>query len=152
APAAARRPIFLPTVGSERGVGDHQSSQLLGGFVVGGSGQATIARTSPVPTESPALTRISCAVPDVSALIWFSIFIASSTTSASPVGTVAPTSTRTFTMVPCIGAVTVPLPAPPPPDPPVTAGFGRGRAPPAAPAPARTTGASGSQTLTEYRR
>mgnify|MGYP000252201181 CR=1 FL=1 len=41
-----------------------------------------ITRTSPVPTESPAATRISLIVPDVSALIWFSIFIASSTTTA----------------------------------------------------------------------
>ncbi|NCY10124.1 MAG: hypothetical protein EBX38_07035, partial [Actinobacteria bacterium] len=40
------------------------------------------------------------------------MFIASSTTTASPIATVLPTSTSTFTIVPCIGAVTVP----PPPD------------------------------------
>src|SRR5205814_4776177 len=38
--------------------------------------------TSPVPTVSPVATRSSVTVPDFSALMWFSIFIASSTTSA----------------------------------------------------------------------
>ena len=41
-------------------------------------------RTSPVPTVSPSATRISLTVPATSALMWFSIFIASSTTTASP--------------------------------------------------------------------
>ncbi len=42
--------------------------------------------------------------------MWFSIFMASSTSSACPASTVSPTFTSTFTIVPCIGAVTVPSP------------------------------------------
>ena len=40
------------------------------------------ATTSPPPTVSPGATLISLTVPAFSAAIWFSIFIASSTTTA----------------------------------------------------------------------
>lgn len=42
---------------------------------------------SPAPTVSPSLTLISFTTPLFSALIWFSIFIASSTTTAAPAST-----------------------------------------------------------------
>ena len=68
--------------------------------------------TSPAPTVSPAVTLISFTVPDLSAWIWFSIFIASSTTTGWPASTAWPTSTSTFTIVPCIGTATSPDPPP----------------------------------------
>jgi hypothetical protein len=46
------------------------------------SGHSMTTTTSPAPTVSPAATLISLTLPDFSALIWFSIFIASSTTTA----------------------------------------------------------------------
>ena len=48
---------------------------------------AITARMSPPPTVSPAVTLISLTVPAFSALIWFSIFMASSTTMPSPTST-----------------------------------------------------------------
>ena len=69
--------------------------------------------TSPPPTVSPGATLISLTVPARSVAIWFSIFIASSTTTGWPASTVSPTSTRILTIVPCIGTVTSPLPDPP---------------------------------------
>jgi hypothetical protein len=77
-----------------------------------------------VPTVSPAATRTSFTVPAFSALMWFSIFIASSTSTDCPSSTASPSATSTLTIVPCIGAEMVPLPAAPP-DPPTP---GRGRA------------------------
>jgi hypothetical protein len=46
------------------------------------TGQVMTTRTSPVPTVSPGETRTSETVPAFSALMWFSIFMASSTTTA----------------------------------------------------------------------
>ena len=43
-------------------------------------------------------------------MTWFSIFIASSTTTGSPADTASPTDTRTRTMVPCIPTATWPSP------------------------------------------
>ena len=83
-------------------------------------------------------------VPARVAAMWFSIFIASSTRIAWPTSTVAPTSTSTCTMVPCIGALT--LPSPPAVPELVATRFGRAR--PAGGDRART-GASGNQTRTE---
>src|SRR5271154_7224625 len=55
---------------------------------------------APVSTANPVITPSLCAVTG------FSIFIASSTTTRSPVETSCPSSTATLTTVPCIGAVT----------------------------------------------
>ena len=49
--------------------------------------QPMTTRTSPAPTVSPAAARISCTVPSTSAAMWFSIFIASSTSSDAPATT-----------------------------------------------------------------
>src|SRR6266576_735498 len=81
--------------------------------------------TSPVPTVSPAATRTSFTVPPPSALMWFSIFIASSTSSDWPGSTASPCATSTFTIVPCIGALTVP--SPPAPLPAAGGGVARRR-------------------------
>src|SRR5829696_1439647 len=78
------------------------------------------ATTSPPPTVWPGETLISLTLPAFSAAIWFSIFIASRTTMPAPTATSWPTSTRTLTIVPCIGTVTSPLPAAPPPEPTAT--------------------------------
>jgi hypothetical protein len=45
------------------------------------------ATTSPPPTVWPGATLISFTVPAFSAAIWFSIFIASSTTMPAPTST-----------------------------------------------------------------
>jgi hypothetical protein len=88
-------------------------------------------------------------VPAFSAVIWFSIFIASSTTTGVPTSTASPTATSTFTIVPCMGAITWPAPAPPPP----SEAAGLGRALRAAPPAAAATGApSGTHMATEKRR
>ena len=79
----------------------------------------------------------------------FSIFIASSTTTASPAPMAWPGSTSTLTIVPCIGAVTSPLP-PPTPAPALVAARLRLRAG----AAATTTvggGSVGTHTLTSKR-
>ena len=55
------------------GVGSEQTARRL---------ESMTATTSPPPTVSPGATLISLIVPAFSAAIWFSIFIASSTTTA----------------------------------------------------------------------
>ena len=70
------------------------------------------ATTSPGPTASPAVTLISVTVPAFSAVTAFSIFMASSTQTVWPTSTVSPTATTIFTIVPCIGTMTVPDPVP----------------------------------------
>src|SRR4029453_18386531 len=67
--------------------------------------------TSPEPTDWPAVTLTSLTVPDLSAAMLFSIFIASSTHTVWPASTSSPSDTSTFTIVPCIGTVTAPVPA-----------------------------------------
>ena len=107
------------------------------------------ATTSPAPTAWPGSTLTSATVPAMSAAMLFSIFIASSTQTAWPTSTVSPTATSTFTIVPCIGTVTLPLPAPT--AAPAAAGPLAAAAPrPAAPAPAATTApaVSGTHTAT----
>src|SRR5450631_2441396 len=104
-----------------------------------------MTRTSPVPTVSPVVTRISLTVPDLSALMWFSIFIASSTTRAWPLSTVSPIATITFTIVPCMGAVTLP-PSAFPADEERAAARGRART-----AATGAAAVSSTQTLTSKR-
>src|SRR5205085_2373525 len=107
--------------------------------------QPMTTRTSPALTVSPAAARISFTVPSISAAMWFSIFIASSTSSESPVATVWPTSTRSFTIVPCIGATAFP----PPPLPPLAAAArGFGLAFLAAPPPGAASAPSGRNSFT----
>src|ERR1700676_1576551 len=64
------------------------------------------ASTVPWVTAAPASTARPVMVPSLCAVTGFSIFIASRTTTRSPADTSWPSSTATFTTVPCIGAVT----------------------------------------------
>src|SRR3954468_16372104 len=66
---------------------------------------------STVPTDWPGSTLTSATVPDLSALMLFSIFIASRTHTGWPASTASPTDTSTLMIVPCIGTATLPLPA-----------------------------------------
>ena len=103
---------------------------------------------SPDPTAWPASHLTSVTLPAFSAVIWFSIFMASRTTTVIPTCTSSPTATSTCTIVPCIGATTSPLAAPPPLS---SAGFGRALR--AAPPRAAATGApSGTHMATAKRR
>ena len=114
-------------------------------------GYSMMTTMSPLATAWPGSTLISATVPALSALMLFSIFMASRTTSGVPTSTAWPTSTSTFTMVPCIGTATLPLPAA---GAPPAAAARRGRVPAAAPAPAAATaaiGTSGTHTFTEKR-
>src|SRR5207247_6177928 len=77
---------------------------------------AMTATLSPAPTVAPASTRISEIVPARSALMWFSIFIASRTHTVCPTSTRSPTATHTLTIVPCLVTVTLCELAAPPPD------------------------------------
>ena len=52
-----------------------------------------MATMSPLPTESPSETFISFTVPALSALMLFSIFIASSTSRGWPASASSPTAT-----------------------------------------------------------
>src|SRR5215207_1121443 len=71
-------------------------------------GYSKTMRGSPERTVLPASTRTSETTPALFARISLSIFIASRTHIASSASTSCPASTRTFTIVPCIGATTVP--------------------------------------------
>ena len=62
-------------------------------------------------TESPDLTRISVIFPEAVAKTSFSIFMASSNNTRSPLFTESPTLTLTFKILPGIGAVTVIAPS-----------------------------------------
>src|SRR5581483_11620074 len=108
------------------------------GEVLGGSYSMTMTM-SPVPTDWPGETFTSATVPDLSAAMLFSIFIASRTHTGCPASTVSPTDTSTLTIVPCIGTATLPLPAT---AADAAAADRRGRAaaapPPAPPGPAAT--------------
>src|ERR1700722_9456620 len=85
---------------------------------------------APVSTANPVITPSLCAVTG------FSIFIASRTTTRSPVETSCPSSTATLTTVPCIGAVTASPDAAAPPWAPRLRGLGFLRmTPPASPPP-----------------
>src|SRR5581483_10436174 len=119
----------------------HRGHAAVGDAVA--MGQLMTTRMSPVPTVSPGETRISETVPAFSALTWFSIFIASRTTTGWPTSTESPTATSALTIVPCIGAATSPLPAAPVPPPAAERGL-RALAPAAGAPPAGTAGASGS--------
>ena len=55
---------------------------------------------SPVATEPPSDTLSSSTVPELGAVISFSIFIASITQMSAPSATSAPFSTATFSTVP----------------------------------------------------
>ena len=71
-----------------------------------------VTNTEPSITESPADTATDVMVPVVSASMLFCIFIASKTTTVSPLFTLSPTLTLTAVMVPGSGDLTeVPLPA-----------------------------------------
>src|SRR3954447_24058757 len=64
-----------------------------------------VQRTAPLLTLAPTSAARPETVPALCAVIGCSIFIASSTTTRSPASTVAPSSTATFTIVPCMGEV-----------------------------------------------
>src|SRR5271155_6073950 len=64
------------------------------------------ASTVPWVIAAPGSTASPVMVPSLCAVTGFSIFIASRTTTKSPAATSWPSSTATFTTVPCIGAVT----------------------------------------------
>jgi len=68
--------------------------------------------TSPVLTESPLFTRTSLIVPDDAEKISFSIFIASSIKTRSPLFTASPTDTFTLSIFPGIGEIIVEAAAP----------------------------------------
>src|SRR3954466_6770138 len=76
---------------------------------------APLVTAAPPPADSPETVPALCAV------IGCSIFIASSTTIRSPASTLAPFSTATLTIVPCIGEgrASPGGGAPPCPDPPL---------------------------------
>ncbi len=59
--------------------------------------------SAPAVTEEPTAAVKRLTTPVLWALRGCSIFIASSTTTRSPSATVAPSSTATLTMVPCMG-------------------------------------------------
>ena len=61
-----------------------------------------VMRGAPSITVSPLLTRTEVTVPEFSASILFCIFIASSTTTVSPIATASPTLTHTSVTVPGI--------------------------------------------------
>ena len=108
---------------------------------------------SPLATEAPTAIGSSAIVPDLWAVISFSIFIASITAISAPSSTAAPASTATFRTVPWIGEASV---SPPPPPPPEARSARRGglRAPAAAgtePLTAAPAGAGGPITLTSKR-
>ena len=63
--------------------------------------------TAPLVTVAPTLAANPLMVPALWAVSGCSIFIASRTTTRSPSATVSPSATATFTMVPCIGLVSV---------------------------------------------
>src|SRR5690606_16116316 len=72
-----------------------------------------VASWVPADSDWPIVTRTSSTVPVIGEGTGFSIFIASRTNIGSPAVTLAPGSTLTLTMVPCIGALTVPSKAGP---------------------------------------
>src|SRR5205807_2941777 len=77
--------------------------------------QLITARVSPLATEAPTAIGSSVTVPDLCAVISFSIFMASITAISAPSSTAAPCSTATFSTVPWIGETSVSAPPPPPP-------------------------------------
>ena len=101
---------------------------------------------SPVPTVSPGGDLDSFTVPAFSAVMLFSIFMASSTQTGWPASTASPTATSTLTIVPCIGTVIVPQPAAPPPPHAGRARRAAGAAGTARPAAGAVAADSGTQT------
>src|SRR5690606_40001995 len=94
-------------------------------------GYSMTTTTSPEPTDWPASTLTSLTVPVLSAVMLFSIFIASRTHTVWPSSTLSPSLTSTFTIVPCIGTATWPLPAAAADAPEDRRGRGRTAGPPA---------------------
>src|SRR3954466_8507809 len=99
------------------------------------SASAMVQMTVPLVTAPPTSAFSPEIVPPLCAVMGCSIFMASRTTTRSPGSTVAPSSTATLTIVPCIGAVREsPEAADPLPPPPRLRGLAAapGAAPPAA--------------------
>src|SRR4051812_47567278 len=112
-----------------------------------------VQSTAPLVTVAPTSADRPVTVPALCALIGCSIFIASRTTTRSPAETVAPSSTATLTIVPCIGEVSESPDAPEPPWPlPRLRGLaaepaGAPAPPPAAATPAEQDEAEPRQTV-----
>src|SRR5439155_23385512 len=103
----------------------------------------------PADTVCPISTASPVTVPSLCAVSGCSIFMASSTTTVSPVETCCPSPATILTIVPCIGLVSSSLPAPPARDRPDRCrGPARsaGPAPTLPPAPAVAPSPAGSTT------
>src|SRR5947209_20324217 len=99
-----------------------------------------VQMTAPLVTVAPTSADRPETGPSLCAVIGCSIFIASSTTTRSPAETLAPSSTATLTIVPCIGEVRESPDTPEPPWPELRlrglAGAPAAAAPPPAARPA----------------
>src|SRR5437870_6908955 len=107
------------------GKGLRVSKTRLRGRLYAASG-SNWTRRSPSETRPPGATATSLILPDIGAVISFSIFMASMTRRMSPSATVSPGLTLTLITRPVIWAVTAPAAAG---EVFFAAAFGRGRAP-----------------------